>query len=53
MKSSTDAINYIQVDGFRGMVGAPAEFNTVLFGGFLGSVFSFLQVIVVSMLPDI
>ena len=26
------------------MVGAPAQFNTVLFGGFLGSVFSFLQV---------
>jgi len=32
-----------KVDGFRVMVGAPAQFNTVLFGGFLGSVFSFLQ----------
>ena len=28
---------------FRGLVGAPAAFNTVLFGGFLGSIFSFLQ----------
>ena len=25
------------------MVGAPSQFNTVLFGGFLGSIFSFLQ----------
>ena len=31
------------MDVFRVMVGAPAQFNTVLFGGFLGSLFSFLQ----------
>ena len=30
---------------FRGLVGAPAQFNTVLFGGLLGSLFSFLQFI--------
>lgn len=32
-----------KVDWFRSSVGAPSEFNTVLFGGFLGSIFSFLQ----------
>merc|ERR1711990_1090071 len=32
-----------RVDWFRALVGAPAQFNTVLFGGLLGSVFSFLQ----------
>jgi len=32
-----------KVDVFRIMVGAPSQFNTVLFGGFLGSLFSFLQ----------
>ena len=32
-----------RVDVFRVMVGAPSQFNTVLFGGFLGSLFSFLQ----------
>jgi len=32
-----------KVDVFRVMVGAPIQFNTVLFGGFLGSLFSFLQ----------
>lgn len=32
-----------KVDWFRTSVGAPVEFNTVLFGGFLGSIFSFLQ----------
>ena len=32
-----------KVDVFRVMVGAPVQFNTVLFGGFLGSLFSFLQ----------
>ena len=32
-----------KVDVFREMVGAPSQFNTVLFGGFLGSIFSFLQ----------
>ena len=31
------------MDVFRVMVGAPSQFNTVLFGGFLGSLFSFLQ----------
>jgi hypothetical protein len=31
------------VEIFRSWVGAPAEVNTVLFGGFLGSIFSFLQ----------
>ena len=35
--------NHSQVDVFRMMVGAPSQFNTVLFGGFLGSIFSFLQ----------
>ena len=30
---------------FRGLVGAPAQFNNVLFGGLLGSLFSFLQFI--------
>jgi len=34
-----------KVDMFRGLVGAPAQFNTVLFGGLLGSLFSFLQFI--------
>ena len=33
------------MDWFRTSVGAPVEFNTVLFGGFLGSIFSFLQFI--------
>lgn len=32
-----------KVDDFRSLVGAPSQFNTVLFGGFLGSIFSFLQ----------
>eukprot|EP00090_Calanus_glacialis_P032535 TRINITY_DN5391_c0_g1_i1.p1 TRINITY_DN5391_c0_g1~~TRINITY_DN5391_c0_g1_i1.p1 ORF type:complete len:465 (-),score=144.52 TRINITY_DN5391_c0_g1_i1:112-1506(-) len=32
-----------KVDVFRIMVGAPSQFNNVLFGGFLGSLFSFLQ----------
>ena len=32
-----------KVDVFRMMVGAPSQFNNVLFGGFLGSLFSFLQ----------
>lgn len=32
-----------KVDDFRSLVGAPDQFNTVLFGGFLGSIFSFLQ----------
>jgi len=32
-----------KVDVFRKIVGAPPQFNTVLFGGFLGSIFSFLQ----------
>lgn len=30
---------------FQELVGAPEEFNSVLFGGFLGSMFSFLQFI--------
>jgi len=34
-----------KVEHFRLLVGAPAEFNTVLFGGLLGSLFSFLQFI--------
>ena len=33
----------MQVDVFREIVGAPSKFTTVLFGGFLGSIFSFLQ----------
>lgn len=32
-----------KVEIFRRWVGAPVEVNTVLFGGFLGSIFSFLQ----------
>jgi len=32
-----------KINVFRTMVGAPVQFNTVLFGGFLGSIFSFLQ----------
>ena len=36
---------FYKVDWFRASVGAPVEFNTVLFGGFLGSIFSFLQFI--------
>lgn len=31
---------------FQELVGAPDKFNSVLFGGFLGSMFSFLQFIV-------
>lgn len=31
---------------FQELVGAPEKFNTVLFGGFLGSMFSFLQFVV-------
>jgi len=34
-----------KIEFFRVIVGAPPEFNTVLFGGFLGSIFSFLQFI--------
>lgn len=30
---------------FQNLVGAPEKFNSVLFGGFLGSMFSFLQFI--------
>ena len=33
------------MDWFRSSVGAPAQFNTVLFGGLLGSIFSFLQLL--------
>ena len=50
--NQANTIKWTKVDGFRGMVGAPAQFNTVLFGGFLGSVFSFLQVINVSLFSD-
>ncbi|XP_060537337.1 major facilitator superfamily domain-containing protein 10 isoform X2 [Cylas formicarius] len=32
-----------KVYGFQKLVGAPEKFNSVLFGGFLGSMFSFLQ----------
>ena len=32
-----------KVDFFRVLAGVPVQFNTVLFGGLLGSVFSFLQ----------
>ena len=34
-----------QILYFQTLVGAPEKFNTVLFGGFLGSMFSFLQFI--------
>jgi MFS family permease len=34
------------VQYFQEMVGAPAKFNSVLFGGALGSMFSFLQFVV-------
>jgi len=34
-----------KVEAFRSSVGAPLQFNTVLFGGLLGSIFSFLQFI--------
>ncbi|XP_054264987.1 major facilitator superfamily domain-containing protein 10 [Macrosteles quadrilineatus] len=32
-----------KVENFRSLVGAPERFNSVLFGGLLGSLFSFLQ----------
>lgn len=32
-----------KVSFFQRLVGAPEKFNSVLFGGFLGSMFSFLQ----------
>lgn len=32
-----------QINYFQTLVGAPEKFNSVLFGGFLGSMFSFLQ----------
>lgn len=32
-----------QIFFFQKLVGAPGKFNSVLFGGFLGSMFSFLQ----------
>lgn len=32
-----------QIKTFQDIVGAPDKFNSVLFGGFLGSMFSFLQ----------
>ncbi|XP_023345055.1 major facilitator superfamily domain-containing protein 10 [Eurytemora carolleeae] len=46
-EDSSGLFNYmeIKIEGFRGLVGAPPEVNTVLFGGFLGSIFSFLQFI--------
>jgi len=42
---SSGLFNYLEskIEWFRVFVGAPKEFNTVLFGGFLGSIFSFLQ----------
>lgn len=35
----------VKVRYFQEFVGAPEKFNSVLFGGFLGSMFSFLQFI--------
>lgn len=35
-----------QVKYFQELVGAPEKYNSVLFGGFLGSMFSFLQFVV-------
>lgn len=35
-----------RVQFFQELVGAPEKFNSVLFGGFLGSMFSFLQFLV-------
>lgn len=35
-----------QVQYFQQLVGAPEKYNSVLFGGFLGSMFSFLQFVV-------
>lgn len=32
-----------KIHNFQVLVGAPEKFNSVLFGGFLGSMFSFLQ----------
>lgn len=32
-----------QIKYFQQLLGAPDQFNSVLFGGFLGSMFSFLQ----------
>jgi len=42
---SSGLFDYLEtrIEWFRKWVGAPSEFNTVLFGGFLGSIFSFLQ----------
>lgn len=34
------------VNFFQQLVGAPDKYNSVLFGGFLGSMFSFLQFII-------
>lgn len=35
-----------QIKYFQELVGAPDKYNSVLFGGFLGSMFSFLQFII-------
>lgn len=35
-----------QIGYFQRLVGAPDKYNSVLFGGFLGSMFSFLQFVV-------
>lgn len=33
----------LSIKNFQELIGTPARFNSVLFGGFLGSIFSFLQ----------
>ena len=35
-----------QIKYFQELVGAPEKYNSVLFGGFLGSMFSFLQFVI-------
>ena len=45
MNDSSGLFDYCEnrIEWFRVLVGAPTEFNTVLFGGLLGSLFSMLQ----------
>lgn len=48
MNDSSGLYNYLalQIKYFQQLVGAPEKYSSVLFGGFLGSMFSFLQFII-------
>lgn len=48
MNDSSGLYNYLalQIKYFQQLVGAPERYSSVLFGGFLGSMFSFLQFVI-------